>query len=91
MKFYDDNMDDNFVDYQMILYKIRENEFSFKLELNDRIEYGNSKSVIDFISNECLFYLRHIYSKYIGERIIIKINRYYNGKIHNFTRFEALL
>ena len=91
MKFYNDYMDDNFVDYQMLLYKIRGNEFSFKLELTEKIEYRNSKSVIDFISNECLFYLRNIYSMYIGKSIVIKINRYYNGKIHNFTRFEAIL
>ena len=89
MNFY--YMDDNFIDYQMILYKIRENEFSFKLELNDRIEYGNSKSVIDFILNECLFYLRNIYSMYIGKTIVIKINRYYNSKSHNFARFETVL
>ena len=88
---YDDFMDENFVDYQMILYKIWGNEFSFKLELSDRIEYGKTKSIIDFISNECLFYLRHIYPMYIGKRIVIKINRCYNGKIHNFTRFEAIL
>ena len=91
MAYYENYMDDNFVDYQMILYKIRENEFSFKLELNNRIEYGNSKSVIDFISNECLFYLRNIYSMYTGKTIVIKINRYYNGKIHNFARFKAIL
>ena len=88
---YDDYMDDDFVDYEMYLHKVIGNKFTFRVKLAERMEYGQSTFIINFLSYECLYYLRHNYPEFIGNRIHIIISREYNGGYHNFASFEVVL
>lgn len=91
MNYSDDYIDDDFIDYEMNLHKIKGNEFTFLVKLAERIEYGQTDFIINFLSYECLFYLRHRFPEFVGNRVVIRINRDYTGKIHNFARFEVVL
>ena len=87
----EDYIDDDFVDYEMYLHKVRGNKFTFRVKLAERMEYGQSTFIINFLSYECLYYLRHNYPEFIGSRVHIIIVRDYNGRYLNFASFEVVL
>ena len=88
---YDDYMDDDFVDYEMVLHKINGNVFTFRVKLYSRIVYGESFKVAEFLINECIFYLQHKYNSYKGRYIAINIDRMYNGSYRNFVDHATYL
>lgn len=91
MNFYEEYMDEDFIDYEMNLYKIKVNDFTFMVNLSDRIEYGMVEKVKKFLVDECIYYIRNKYPRYKGNYVTIHINRVYNGKFHNFIKHEPLL
>lgn len=91
MNYFNEYMDDDFVDYEMKLHTIAGNKFKFRLKLNERVEYGKSDYIVNFIIYEALFYLRNRFPEFIGNQIHIIISREYNGRYHNFVTRVVVL
>lgn len=88
---YDEYIDDDFVDYEMRLHKIRGNEFTFRLILSERVKYGNYNHVKKFICFESIFYLRHRYPNLKGTIVTVRISRLYKSKYSMFEKFHFIL